>query len=115
MGTHAVPVGPGLLIGKPTGPDLTSHLVADTEEVLTILDIEVWPDASLSTKDVVSYPDFNEILFRGPGWGAITAENGLRHPKDFWEHYDDGYRRNPDGSWDPKEIPGTLPRVPPKR
>lgn len=110
MGIHDRVVGPHQMIGKPTGPDLTSHLVADQGEVLTVLDIEIWPDASLRTKDVVSYPDFNEILYRGPGWGAIATEDSLRPPGDFLAHYDDGYRRHGDGSWEAREIPGTVTR-----
>ena len=43
-----------------------------------MLDMEVWPDASLSVKDVVHYPDFGEILWRGPGWRAVHSEEGLR-------------------------------------
>ncbi len=111
MGAHDRVVGPHQMIGKPTGPDLTSHLVADQGEVLTVLDIEVWPDASLRSKDVVSYPDFNEILYRGPGWGAVATEDSLRRPDDFWAHYDDGYRRHADGSWEAREIPGTMTRI----
>ena len=44
VGGHIVPVGPGQLIGKPTGPNLAASLVADQGEAMTVLDIEVWPD-----------------------------------------------------------------------
>lgn len=110
MGAHAIAVGPQQLIGKPIGPDLTSHLVADQGDVLTVLDMEVWPDATLSAKDVVSYPDFNELFYRGSGWGAIAPQDGLSNPEDFRRHYDEGYRRKSDGNWEPQAIPGTVPR-----
>lgn len=110
MGGHAIAVGPQQLIGKPTGPDLTSHLVADQGDVLTVLDMEVWPDATLSAKDVVSYPDFNELFYRGLGWGAIAPQDGLVNPDDFRQHYDVGYRRQSDGTWEPQAIPGTVAR-----
>lgn len=110
MGGHAVAVHPHHLIGKPIGPDLTSHLVADRGETLVVLDMEIWPDTRLTAKDLVAYPDFNEILYRGPGWGAIAAEDLLMHPQDFRRHYEDGYKRRSDGTWESRAIPGTLPR-----
>lgn len=103
-------VGPGSLIGKPTGPDLTSHIVASFGETLTILDMEIWPDSRLNAKDVVRYPDFGEIFWRGPGWGALTPDPALQSLEEFRSNYDRGYRRQPDGSWQPAAIPGTRPR-----
>ncbi len=65
MGTHVTQVGPGSHIGKPTGPDLNSHLVASLGESLTLLDIEISPDSSLKAKDLVHCPDIRELFWRG--------------------------------------------------
>jgi uncharacterized cupin superfamily protein len=110
MGPHETPVGPGALIGKPTGPDLPSRIVADRGEALTILDIEVWPEAGYHSKDVVHYPDFGEVMLRGSGWGAITPTESLLPRDDLGKHYEDGYWRKQDGTWEPKQIPGAPAR-----
>jgi uncharacterized cupin superfamily protein len=112
MSGHAVPVGPGALVGKPSGPDLTSHFVADRGEAVVILDMEVWPDRRHRTKDVVLYPDFQEVLWRGEGWGAIASSAALHDVADFRAHYSDGYRRGVDGSYEPADLPGAPAREP---
>ncbi len=112
MGSHEVEVGPGSLIGKPTGPDLTSHLVASLGEGVTVLDIEVWPDREFRTKDIVAYPDQREVLWRGEGWRGAHVLSALGSSDDLIQHYDDGYARQDDGSWRPRDIPGTEPRKP---
>ena len=66
---HKVEVKRGDLIGKPTGPDAATHIVADKGERLRILDMEVWKERSVFTKDLVSYPDNKEVLLRGTGRG----------------------------------------------
>jgi uncharacterized cupin superfamily protein len=111
MASHHRPVAAGDLIAKPTGPDLTSHIVADVGESVTILDMEIWPDTSFQTKDFVHYPDFGEMLWRGAGWAATAPDTALSDPADFRQHYDDGYRRRPDGGWTPEDIPGAPPRT----
>ena len=110
MGSHRVAVGPGTLVGKPVGPDLTSHVVADQGEAVRILDMEVWPAADYGAKDVVHYPDFDEVLLRGPGWSEVLSATALLSAADFRRHYDDGYRREPGGAWTPKDIPGAPAR-----
>jgi uncharacterized cupin superfamily protein len=112
MASHQRTVLAGDLIAKPVGPDLTSHLVADLGEPVTILDMEVWPDPGLgvTTKDLVHYPDFGEVLLRGAGWGAIHSDRVFLDPTDFREHYSAGYVRTQDGGWEPAGIPGTEPR-----
>lgn len=99
-------VGRGDLIGKPAGPDATSQIIADRGESLRILDMEVWHDRAYASKDLVLNPDHNEILMRGPGWGSLTPAEALMHPEDFRKHYDEGYKRNKDGSWVSSKLRG---------
>jgi uncharacterized cupin superfamily protein len=96
----------GDLIGKPTGPDDASQLIADQGEALRILDMEVWHDRPYSSKDLLRNPDFNEIIMRGPGWGALFPADALDKSDDFRKHYDEGYRRTRDGSWVPSKARG---------
>ncbi|MBO0887595.1 cupin domain-containing protein, partial [Candidatus Bathyarchaeota archaeon] len=99
-------VKPGDLIGKPTGPDAASQLIADRGELLRILDMEVWHDRAYFSKDVVWNPDFGEILLRGPGLRVLFPAEALLAGDDFQKHYDEGYRRNKDGSWVPSKNRG---------
>jgi len=101
-----VEVNRGDLIGKPTGPDATSQLVADRGEKLRILDMEVWHQRPYYSKDLILNPDFNELVMRGPGWGAIVPEESLITSEDFRSHYDEGYRRTKDGGWVPSKNRG---------
>ena len=101
-----VAVTRGDLIGKPTGPDATSQIIADKGESLRILDMEVWHDRPYVSKDVVLNPDFNEIFMRGPGWGALVPAEALMGPEDFRKHYDEGYRRTRDGGWVSAKLRG---------
>ncbi|MDA4119382.1 MAG: cupin domain-containing protein [Thaumarchaeota archaeon] len=94
-----VVVNRGDLIGKPTGPDDVSQLIADRGETLRILDMEVWHDRPYHTKDVIVNPDFNEVILRGPGWGSLFPADALASSDDFRKHYDEGYRRTRDGGW----------------
>lgn len=110
MGSHELEVGPGTLVGKPTGPDLTSHLVTLLGTSVTVLDIEIWPDREFRTKDIVYYPDQREVLWRGEGWRGAQVVSALESADDLSRHYDDGYIREDDGSWRPANIPGTDPR-----
>jgi uncharacterized cupin superfamily protein len=110
FGAHDLPVGAGDLIGKPTGPDLSSHIMANLGQPITVLDMEVWPDARLDAKDVVHYPDFGELYFRGPGWWDVAPDRSLGSARDLRENYDRGYERGRGGDWTPKDIPGTPPR-----
>ncbi len=112
MGSHEVEVGPGTLIGKPTGPDLTSHLVTSLGESVTVLDMEIWPDREFRSKDIVYYPDQREVLWRGEGWQGAHVDSALESADNLLRHYDDGYVREVDGSWHPANIPGTKPRDP---
>lgn len=89
----------GDLIAKPTGPDARSQLIADRGEPLRILDMEIWDHRARNSKDLIHNPDFNEIFMRGPGWGALLPAEALLSPKDFGEHYDEGYKRTRDGGW----------------
>ena len=89
----------GDLVGKPAGPDCTSQLIADRGETLRILDMEVWHERPYQSKDLILNPDFNEIIMRGPGWGALFPAEALATSEDFRKHYDEGYKRNRDGGW----------------
>jgi len=96
----------GDLVGKPTGPDATSQLIADKGEALRILDMEVWHDRPYYSKDLMLHTDFNELVMRGPGWGAIVPRESTITSEDFRSHYGEGYRRNKDGDWVPSKHRG---------
>jgi uncharacterized cupin superfamily protein len=96
----------GDLVGKPTGPDATSQLIADKGDALRILDMEVWHDRPYYSKDLMLHTDFNELIMRGPGWGAIVPRESMITSEDFRSHYGDGYRRNKDGDWVPSKHRG---------
>jgi len=89
----------GDLIGKPTGPDGASQLIADLGDPLRILDMEVWHDRPDNSKDVIHNPDFNEIFMRGRGWGALVPADALFNPSDFGHYYNESYKRTKDGGW----------------
>jgi hypothetical protein len=57
----------GNLIGKASGPDLTSQILADRGESITILDLEAWTDAKQDTKDVMYYSEFGELKLHNMG------------------------------------------------
>jgi uncharacterized cupin superfamily protein len=99
-------VKPGDLIGKPAGPEAATQLIADREERLRILDMEVWHQQARNSKDIIVNPDFKEIIMSGEGWAAIIPEESLITPEDFWYHYDEGYRRTKDGEWVPSKNRG---------
>ena len=101
-----VTVRRGDLVGKPAGPDATSQLIADRGEPLRILDMEVWHDRPYYSKDLMLHPDFNELIMRGPGWGAIVPRESMITSEDFRSHYGEGYRRNKDGDWSPSKHRG---------
>jgi uncharacterized cupin superfamily protein len=96
----------GDLIGKPAGPDDSSQLIADKGEDLRILDMEVWHQRPYLSKDLLLNPDFNEVIMRGTGWGALFPIDALIDSNDFRNHYDEGYRRARDGSWAPSRARG---------
>ena len=109
-GDHSIAVGVGDLVSKPIGPDNASQFVADLGEELLILDIEVWPDPSQTTKDLVHYPDHGELLLRGQGWSGIVPSDALMDADDFSKNYDYGYRRSVNGKWSPREVRGMKRR-----
>jgi uncharacterized cupin superfamily protein len=96
----------GDLIGKPTGPDSATQLIADRGEALRILDMEIWHDRAQISKDIIVNPDFNEILMSGAGWSALLPVEALGSSEDFGKHYNEGYRRNKDGSWIQMKLRG---------
>ena len=100
----------GDFISKPTGPDLTSQIIADQGNSVRILDIEVHPYADPRTKEVVHYPDHGEILLHGHGWSSIIPDTAAINPEDFDRNYEKGYFRKKDGNWEPKDIPGYKKR-----
>lgn len=109
-GEHKVALRQGDLVSKPIGPDNFSQFLADGEDDLRIMDIEVWPDQTHRTKDVVLYPDHKEVLFRGEGWDSIVQSDSFLGSFDFDNNYDVGYERKPDGTWESKKIPGFKDR-----
>ncbi|MGC8488894.1 MAG: cupin domain-containing protein [Clostridia bacterium] len=112
MGPHERPVTGGTFIAKPTGPDLTSHILADRGEPVTILDLEVYPDPRLSfgTKDTMVYPDHQELVMVGPGWEGMVPQATLGPTDDVFDHYFAGYVRAADGTVSPRSFPGHPPR-----
>jgi uncharacterized cupin superfamily protein len=110
IGTRSVHVDPGTLVGKPTGPDLSSQFIADRGEEIEILDMEIWPDRYSNAKDVVFYPEHGELLMRGTGWRSITPWITAMDTMDFRENYDTSYKRNADGTWSPAKFQGHKER-----
>lgn len=96
----------GDFIAKPSLPENTSQILANRGEEMRILDMEVWPDSTISSKDLVDYPDHREFLLRGTGWGSAIPSDAAMPPGDIGKNYDSGYRRKWDGSWEGKEIEG---------
>ncbi len=100
----------GDFVAKPTGPDLTSQIIADRGQGVKILDIEVWPDNSRMSKDLVYYPDHRELLLRGGGWSSIIPSDSMIDASDFRHNYEAGYIRKIDGAWESSEVPGYKTR-----
>ena len=96
----------GDLVGKPAGPDSSTHLIADKGEKLRVLDMEVWHQRAHFPKDVISDPDFAEIIMRGQGWEAVVPMDSLLPTEDSNMHYHEGYRRTKDGGWVPSKLRG---------
>ncbi len=103
---HKVSIQKGDLISKPTGPDLSTQLLADLGDDLRILDVEIWPDIDKRSKDLVHYPDHGELDLFGEGWNMMVPDEAIMSFEDSMGNYETGYVRHLDGSWDPKEIPG---------
>ena len=105
----AIPVGPGDLVAKPTGPDAATHLNADRGEPLRILDMEIWHErfqgAVWTSKDLVSMRDHGELQLRGPGWSAVIPRDSLLRTGDTDRHRDDFYWRTRDGKRKPRRDP----------
>lgn len=106
---RAIEVGKGDIIAKPTGPDAASHLNADRGESLRILDMEIWhapfKGTSKTSKDLMLWPDHQEIGTRGPGWGAILSSAALQPSGDAEKHWSESYLRQPDGRRKPVPRP----------
>ena len=110
IGGHNVPIKEGDLISKPTGPDISTQFLADRGESMRILDIEIWPEDERTSKDAVLYPDHEELDLFGQGWNYTVPTVSIIDALDAMSHYDTGYRRKADGSWEPKDIPGHKKR-----
>lgn len=106
IGGHTTKIATGDLVSKPTGPDLPTQFLADNAEKLHILDIEITPEAEKNSKEIVSYPDHHELYLAGEGWGILMPSDCAMDTEDGSKNYEKGYRRHPDGSWEPADIPG---------
>lgn len=106
IGSRSVPIEPGALIGKPTGPDLSSQIIANRNEEIEVLDMEIWPHRYYNEKDVILYPEHGELFMRGNGWGSIIPWITSMETDDFRKNYDTSYRRNADGSWSSEKFDG---------
>ncbi len=107
---HRVEIKQGDLISKPTGPDLPTQLLADKNEPMTILDIEIWPDSGKNSKDLMHYQDHGELVLTGEGWEMMLPSEALNGTQEPFANYNSGYIRHLDGSWEPKDIPGFRKR-----
>ena len=105
-----IPINPGDVISKPTGPDLSTQILAAHDSPVRILDIEIWSDPSRNDKDVVVYPDHREICLFGGGWHNTLPLDSLMDAGDTMQHYETGYVRKADGTWSLAVIPGTKAR-----
>lgn len=110
IGGHNVAIREGDLVGKPTGPDISTQFLADRGEPMRVLDIEIWPEDERTSKDAVLYPDHGELDLFGQGWNYTVPSVSIIDALDAMSHYDTGYRRKADGSWEPKDIPGHRKR-----
>ena len=107
---HKVPVAEGDLVAKPLGPDISTQFLADEGQDMRVLDIEIWPEDEMTSKDLVSYPDHEELDLFGQGWSFTIPSHTVQSYDDAMSHYGTGYRRLRDGSWEPKDIPGFKKR-----
>lgn len=105
-----VDVGAGDLIFKPTGPDMATQFIAG-QCGMRVLDMEIWLDPARGDKDVVSYPDHNELCLFGPGWYNTIPLSAMQSAEDSMAHYESAYVRNADRSWSPRDIPGFRKRT----
>ncbi|HLH86339.1 MAG TPA: cupin domain-containing protein [Thermoplasmataceae archaeon] len=110
IGSRRVDVATGDIVFKPLGPDLPTQLLADKGEELKVLDMEIWQDPSRGDKDVVIYPDHGEVDFFGAGWYTTVPLDSAISADDAMGHYDEGYRRQKDGTWVPADVPGFRKR-----
>ena len=101
-----IPLMKGDLVGKPAGPDASTHIIADRGEELKILDMEIWHQRAHFPKDFMADPDFGEIIIRGEGWDATIPTESLLSTVDSGAHYQEGYRRTRDGGWVPAKLRG---------
>lgn len=96
-----LPVQPGDLIAKPTGPDAATHLNADRGEPLRLLDMEIWhapfKGTARTAKDMIYWPDHREMLMRGPGWSAVLSREALLSRSEVEAHWSETYRRTREG------------------
>ena len=110
IGEHRVSINEGDLIAKPIGPDISTQFLADRGESMRVLDLEIWPEDERISKDAVLYPDHEELDLFGQGWFFTVPSATISDALDAMSHYDTGYRRKADGSWEPKDIPGHKKR-----
>jgi hypothetical protein len=68
--------------------------------------MEIWHQRAHFSKDLMSDPDFNEIILRGQGWDTVIPMESLMSSEDSGNHYDEGYKRTKDGAWVPSKLPG---------
>lgn len=77
---RSVALGPGDPVGRPTGPDAATYLIADGGERLRMLDTEMWSERSKGTgrtaKDLTYLPVYEEAPLRAPG-GAVLPSGPL--------------------------------------
>jgi len=98
--SSTIEIKAGDLIGKVRGPDNSTQIVADLDDSIVILDMEIWPDSRYNEKDVIAYPDHEEIYMRGNGWSSVLPLKTMVSGKDILDTnvYYGKYKRAMDGT-----------------
>ena len=98
---RAVPVERGDIIGKPTGPDAATHLLANRGERLRILDWRSGTSASLEPRPrrrtSSTGPTPRRSTCEGPVGGALIPRDAMVSTTDLETHWSEAYRRTKDG------------------
>lgn len=108
IGSRDVIVRQGDFVTKPKGIGLATQVYNHSEQLVTILDFEIWGDPEGT--DLAFYPDHAEVLVRGRGFIHGVPLDAFDLEEDLQKFYDAGYRRQRDGSVVPKEMRGVPVR-----
>ncbi|MBE3555574.1 MAG: cupin domain-containing protein [Firmicutes bacterium] len=107
-GSHSVPLSAGQLITKPAGIGFATQILNTSDEPLFVFDLEA--RRMTEQPDVIANPDHGEVVLTGRGLHHLTAQATLGSTEDWIRHYNEGYIRRSDGSYEPIELPGMPKR-----